>query len=101
MIAIMWEFRIRAESAQAFVEYYSGRGRWAQLFSRAEGYRGTDLLRDSGDPLRFVTIDRWDSAEDFSRFKSEFAADYAALDALCEHFTVEERFLGEFQQDVE
>jgi len=42
---------------------YGPRGAWAVLFGRAQGFLGTQLLRDEATPGRCLTIDRWQSAE--------------------------------------
>jgi len=67
-----------------------------QLFRRAPGYVGTRLLQDERDPLRFVTIDTWISANDYEAFRASYASDYAALDRLCEGLTTEETLIGQF-----
>jgi len=53
------------------------------------------LLRE-GDG-RYATIDRWESAANFSSFKERFAEAYAQLDARCEALTEDEAFVGEFE----
>ena len=53
----IWAFEVRAEHVEAFRRYYGEGGAWMQLFRRARGYVGTQLLQDESEPLRFVTID--------------------------------------------
>jgi heme-degrading monooxygenase HmoA len=79
-----------------FVAAYKADGDWAQLFRLAAGYKGTELLwsTDCGD--RFVTIDRWDCADDFARFQEEFGEQYRTLDAQFETLTLSEKKLGTF-----
>jgi heme-degrading monooxygenase HmoA len=78
MYVILWEFVIRPEKVDAFVAAYKSDGAWAQLFAQAEGYLGTDLLSstDSDQCMTFLTIDRWKTAEDFTRFQEQFGAEY-------------------------
>jgi len=92
----LWAFEVRAEHAEAFRRHYGEGGAWTQLFRRAKGYLGTQLLQDETDPLRFVTIDTWSSVEDYEAFRAEYAAEYAALDRLCEGFTNRETLIGRF-----
>ena len=94
----LWEFRTSAGHRAEFERHYGEEGTWVALFRRASGFLGTTLLRDRGDELRFVTIDRWGSAADYDAFRERFADDYAALDALCEKLTVSETLLGRFEQ---
>jgi quinol monooxygenase YgiN len=92
----IWEFEVHPEHVVAFRWHYGEGGAWTQLFRRARGYLGTRLLEDQADSLRFVTIDTWSSVEEYEAFRAEYASEYAALDALCEGFTVEEALIGHF-----
>jgi heme-degrading monooxygenase HmoA len=97
MLVIIWEFRPRAERRAEFVTAYGARGSWAKLFERADGWLGTELARDARDASRYITIDRWTSRSAYDSFRNRFAAEYAALDAACEDFTVHEERVGEFE----
>jgi heme-degrading monooxygenase HmoA len=94
MVATVWSFRIRPEAAAAFERCYGPGGDWARLFARADGFASTELLRQESDPARYLTIDRWRSTEAFERARTRLAGEYAALDAACEAWTLEETWLG-------
>ena len=94
--AFVWEDVARPERADEFSRTYGPRGAWVQLFSRAEGYVRTELFRDESRSNRFVTIDVWTSRDALDGFRQRFAAEYAALDAQCEAYTLSERFVGDF-----
>ena len=94
MIATIWRFRVHPESIGVFERTYDPHGDWAQLFARAQGHVGTELLRLDGDEPLYLTIDRWDSAADYHRAKDELDAEYAELDLRCEDYTSEETWLG-------
>jgi len=100
MHVIIWEFEVKPDRLSEFVAAYSANGAWAQLFRQAKGYLGTELLSATGGPARYVTIDRWHSAEDFIRFQADFAESYRALDAVCESLTMTEREIGSFSPAV-
>jgi heme-degrading monooxygenase HmoA len=91
---LVWEFRVRAEFESAFEAAYGPTGEWAKLFARATGYLGTDLLRDARGTGRYLTIDRWVSAEAFERFRAEHGDEYVQLDARCEPWTEQETAIG-------
>lgn len=95
MIAILWTYRVEPSWAALFEAIYGPEGDWAQLFRQADGYCGTELLAESEG--RYVTIDRWESAEAFRLFKQRFADAYALLDTRCEALTEAEEFIGEFE----
>lgn len=97
MIQIIWEFVARQEGLAEFERCYSSAGSWAELFRRAPGYRGTTLLRDADQLRRFVTIDRWESAEAQEAMREKFAREYEALDTRCQALTESERRIGVFE----
>ena len=95
MIAILWRYNVRLERAADFERVYSANGDWAKLFARAEGYLGTELLRE-GEGV-YLTIDRWRAQEDFDRFLAAHRSEYEALDKICDGWTTEEVRLGAFE----
>ena len=95
---IIWEFEVHPDQTKKFIRYYGPDGDWAELFRRSSGYIGTLLLNDETNPDRFLTLDRWTSREPHDAFRSQFAADYDALDRICEAFIHHEVDLGTFLQ---
>lgn len=96
-IVRIWRYRVDAAKRAEFERRYSSDGDWAQLFRLAEGYLGTQLLRDPLEAGVYVTLDRWRSAADFQAFLARFGAQYAALDRACDALTSEEIDLGEYE----
>lgn len=94
--ATLWEFTVLPDRQAEFETHYGAGGRWDALFRQAPGYLGTELLRDRMDPLRYVTIDRWASADAYRDFRRRFAAEYERLDREFEHLTAREAPLGEY-----
>jgi heme-degrading monooxygenase HmoA len=97
---IAWQFTVEQRQVDAFVAAYGPAGDWAELFRRAQGFRGTTLLRDAADPLRYVTLDRWDSLQDFERFREEFGSAYVEMDARFERLTSAEQLIGRFLEEI-
>jgi heme-degrading monooxygenase HmoA len=97
MFVYLWEYRVRPDTVESFLEHYGDDGAWASLFGRASGYLGTALLRDLTDPLRFITIDRWETADHYGEFRRRYGAEYSALDAKCDGLTLSEAPIGHFE----
>lgn len=97
---LVWQFQVHADHIAAFEAAYGPSGDWARLFAQADGYLGTELLRDTSTPGRYLTIDRWQTAEAFATFRTAHAAAYAALDAHCEPWTIAETALGSFTRQT-
>jgi heme-degrading monooxygenase HmoA len=92
----LWEFTVLPARQAEFERDYGPDGRWVKLFRRAHGYLGSALLRDRTNPLRYLTVDRWESAEAWQAFKREFGAEYERLDREFEGLTTREAPLGEY-----
>ncbi len=97
MIQVLWQFDVDPDKQAEFERYYGPEGEWVQLFRLADGYLGTDLLKDSEGPLRYVTVDRWASREAYDQFRDRFTEQYLEIDRICVGFTVDERLIGYFE----
>jgi heme-degrading monooxygenase HmoA len=95
---IIWEFVPHAASRAEFERLYGPHGDWARLFERGAGFLGTQLLRDSQDPSRYLTLDRWDSRQAYEDFLHRHEKEYRALDLRCESLTLRESPLGTFEE---
>jgi len=94
----LWEFIVEQNRTDEFERNYGPEGSWVQLFRQSPGYIETILLRDSADEQRFVTIDRWESAEAYRAFRATFSRQYAELDERCEQLTIAETAIGCFDE---
>jgi len=94
----LWEFIVKAEHVEEFQRQYGPDGSWVALFREDAGYRGTLLLRDRANPLRFITVDRWESAAAHHTFRTAFAPEYAELDSRYGQLTAQEVSLGAFDE---
>lgn len=83
-----------------FEQYYGPGGTWARLFTSADGYIETMLLKDKSSAGRYVTIDRWRDEEAFQAFRSSFSQQYEQLDRECERLTLGEQLVGVFTECV-
>jgi len=90
---IIWEFRPAQGRVHGFELAYGADGLWAELFRRAAGYLGTELLPPESPGGWYRTIDSWASEDDYEGFLEAFAAEYEALDAACTALTADERFV--------
>jgi heme-degrading monooxygenase HmoA len=97
MYHILWEYEVRRDRVAEFEALYGPDGAWARLFRSLEGYHGTELLRDTSRPTRFVTIDYWSSAADFERNLPAVREAYDRLDQEASALTIVERRLGAFK----
>jgi heme-degrading monooxygenase HmoA len=94
----IWKFRPPEGREREFARAYRGDGRWAELFGKARGYRGSTLLGPVEPGGWWLTIDRWASAADFEAFGHDLGDDYRALDEELEGVAGEEEFVGAFEE---
>ena len=93
---IVWEFRVRQEKVAEFQEKYEPEGAWARFFRGSAGYLRTELARDVADHFRYLTLDYWQTEEEFARFRRQHLAEYERLDKEFEGLTESETRLGAF-----
>jgi len=91
-----WLFRPAPEHEAEFALVYGGDGPWAELFRKAEGFVGIELLAPSEPGGWWMTLDRWENEAAFKTFQEIFADAYRTLDEALEGVAGEERFVGAF-----
>ena len=74
MIALVFSYE--THDAEEFERVYGTGGEWAEFFTGARGYIGTELLKDVEAPGRYLVIDRWDSAEAYNDFVAANREEY-------------------------
>jgi heme-degrading monooxygenase HmoA len=92
----LWAYEVLPEKVDDFLMLYGPNGSWVALFREAPGYLDTQLLRDRTKSYRFVTVDRWESREAFTSFRTTHSEEFDRLDHLGEQLTSQEVLLGEF-----
>jgi heme-degrading monooxygenase HmoA len=100
MFVVLWEFDVKRECEVRFTFAYGSSGEWARLFRSAGNFRETRLLRNLSEPLRYMTMDVWESREAYEHFLATHAEAYRALDAVCEGLTTSDRHLSSFDTDA-
>jgi heme-degrading monooxygenase HmoA len=98
MYIIIWEYQVKPERQAEFEKIYTPNGAWAGLFRKGAGYLGTELSHDETNPRRYLTIDRWESKEEYDAFISRWKDEYSTLDSQCEGLTESESCIGTFHK---
>jgi heme-degrading monooxygenase HmoA len=97
LYVVLWRFRSLVGRESEFEQAYGPSGQWTQLFRRADGYLGTELLRRPDEPREYLAIDRWASGVAYEAFRDRWSSEYRRLDRLLEELTEEETPLGTFE----
>jgi heme-degrading monooxygenase HmoA len=77
----VWEYDVPETSRAEFERTYGAAGDWVRLFSRSDGFRGTELFVSLSDPGRYLTVDRFTDEGAWRSFLIEHRNTYARLDA--------------------
>jgi len=93
---IVWEFWVRKDRVAEFQEKYGPEGAWARFFRGSAGYIRTELVKDVDSDFRFLTLDYWQTEEEFNRYRQLNLAEYERLDKEFEGLTESETRLGAF-----
>lgn len=96
MFVVIWQYEVRPGCEAAFAALYGNGGAWVSLFREHDGYLGTELLQEDGEPTRFMTIDRWSSQAAYDAFLTSAESRYAQIDAQGDALTSAERRIGRF-----
>jgi len=94
MYIILWEYIVKPGHETEFERIYGLNGDWIQLFQRVDGYLGTDLLRDTENSRRYITIDRWTSSIAFAAIQEQHRLEYEIIDARSEFLTEQQTRIG-------
>jgi len=95
---ILWRFAVAQARRAEFEAAYGPDGPWAELFGKAEGFIGVELLRSAEEEGSYLTIDRWTTREAFEAFRRNFASEYAALDRRLGGLAATETRIGAFAE---
>src|SRR6187549_1520315 len=77
MIAIMWQFEVKAGKEKEFEALYGAHGDWTTLNRPTRSYLGTSFLRDQARPSRYMVIEYWSEMLVYEQHR-EFRADAVA-----------------------
>ncbi len=91
-----WLFEVKPEHRSAFERAYGPNGEWVRLFRTGDGYLRTELHRDPNNPDHYITLDFWQTREQYDAFREQSKSAYEEIDAKCERLTARERLLGDF-----
>jgi hypothetical protein len=80
MIAIMWQFDVKAGGENAFEEFYGAGGPWTALNRHTRSYLGTSFLRDQNHSSRYIVIEYWSELLVYEQHKSYSSDAIASLE---------------------
>lgn len=98
MFVRIWQYDVAEGRERDFERIYAADGDWAALFAASDGYLGTELYRCIGTSGRYITVDRFSSAESWHRLLEQQGHRYVELDRLAGATTWSERELAAVEE---
>ena len=90
MIALVWQFDVKARRNDEFEAFYGADGAWTALGRRSRSFLGASFLRDLAIGHRYLVIEYWSEMVVYEQLRTYRADALASLevrrDALVESF---------------
>lgn len=80
MVAVVWQFDIRAGRAEEFERLYGADGAWTKLSRRSRSFLGSSFLRDIGSETRYLLVEYWGEMLIYEKHLADFGAEVEALE---------------------
>lgn len=96
MIAIVWQFDIRAGREAEFEQFYGADGEWTAVNRRSRSYLGSSFLRDQSRPSRYLVVEYWSEMIVYERHKASKKQQITNLDARRHELVASTEPLGVF-----
>lgn len=74
MIAIVWQFEVKAGSEREFERFYGVDGEWTAINRHSRSYLGTSFLRDQTRSTRYLVLEYWSEMVVYEQHK-EYKSD--------------------------
>jgi len=100
MFLVLWEFEVKPDDKERFVQVYGPGGDWDTLFRSDPNHVETRLFRDITRSNAYLTADYWRTRKAYEEFLAVRRSEYEALDAATENLTLSERHLGSLESDA-
>jgi quinol monooxygenase YgiN len=81
LIAVVWQFHVDKEHADAFERFYGADGEWAALSRRSRSFLGSSFLRDQVDPHRYLLVEYWSEMVVYERHQADFSDELRSLES--------------------
>jgi quinol monooxygenase YgiN len=93
---VIWKYKVKHESANAFEHEYGSGGTWYKLFSKSEKYKGSFLHKSEEEERVYILIDTWTDKKSYEDFKEKNREIYNELSAKFENLYESEERIGSF-----
>jgi hypothetical protein len=80
VVAVVWQFDIRAEAANDFEHLYGADGPWTKLSRRSRSFLGSSFLKDFGSETRYLLVEYWGEMVVYEKHMADFGDELKELE---------------------
>jgi hypothetical protein len=80
VIAVVWQFDVRAGKNDEFEALYGADGDWTKLSRRSRSFLGSSFLRDLAQPARYLVVEYWSEMVIYERHHADFGDEVQMLE---------------------
>lgn len=97
MIAVVWQFEVRAGREDDFERLYGADGEWSALSRRSRSFLGSSFLREETPEPRYLLIEYWSEMLVLERHRREVRDDVEELERRRDEMVTRTSPLGVFR----
>jgi hypothetical protein len=98
VIAVVWQFQVKAGKQVEFEKFYGADGEWSRLARRSRSFLGSSFLRDHVESTHYLLIEYWSEMVVFEKHRASFVKETLTIEQqreeLCESITPMGLFTG-------
>jgi hypothetical protein len=80
VIALVWQFDVKAGHNEEFEGFYGADGPWTDLSRRSRSYLGSSFLRDLAMSNRYLVVEYWSEMVIYERHHADFQDEVEELE---------------------
>ena len=80
MIAVVWQFQVKAGKQQEFERFFGADGEWTQFARRSRSFLGSSFLRDQANDTSYLLVEYWSEMVVYERHRQSFGGDFDKLE---------------------
>ena len=88
MIAVVWQFQVKAGKQQEFEQFYGADGAWSILARRSRSFLGSSFLRDQASDTSYLLVEYWSEMVVYERHRKSLVTNIRTIeerrDELCD-----------------
>jgi quinol monooxygenase YgiN len=81
VVAVVWQFETRDDSASEFERLYGADGDWTKLSRRSRSFLGSSFLKDLAVPNRYLLVEYWSEMLVYERHLVDLGDEVKDLEA--------------------